>query len=185
MNKKLKFTLISTWIIFSRSFDAYCTNQLTPDLSKESNPLVSVFGMGWTPLLLIIGLLSLYAIYTYYKSVFKPMDLLPKEKGYSKGNILAYAYLGEKEHWTSVLYKFPKSLSRFNQFMGQTLSICLSYAGAVSTLMWLLIRNVDAYKSIHSPLLVYSVLILGCLALIYQWNHKRYQEYLNLAYQKI
>ena len=61
MNKNLKFTAITTWILFSRSYDAYCTYQLTPDLSKEANPLVTVVGISsWTTLLLVLSVLTIY-----------------------------------------------------------------------------------------------------------------------------
>ena len=80
MNKKLKFALTTIWILFSRSYDAYCTNLLTPDLSKEANPLVTVVGVSsWTTLLIILGILTIYVIYAYFISVFRPMNLLPKE----------------------------------------------------------------------------------------------------------
>jgi hypothetical protein len=42
--KTLKFLIILLWILFSKSYDAYCTFQHTPDLSKEANPLVSLLG---------------------------------------------------------------------------------------------------------------------------------------------
>jgi hypothetical protein len=178
MGKKTKFTLVTAWILLSRSYDAYCTNQLTPDLSKESNPLVSVLGMSWTPLLIIISLLSIYAIYTLYISVFKSKNLLPTEKGYSFSNVAAYTYLGQKDHWTAVFYKLPKDVSRFNHYMGHTLSRCLVFAGIVSTVMWLLINYTEFYKSIHSVQLIYSILIIGCTAIIYSWNKTMYRQYL-------
>ena len=119
MNKKLKFTLTTIWILFSRSYDAYCTNLLTPDLSKESNPLVTVLGISsWTPLLIIISVLTIYAIYAYYISEFKPFNFLPTEKGYSFGNVAAYTYLGYKDSWLAIFYKFPKDIKRFNHYPG-------------------------------------------------------------------
>jgi hypothetical protein len=45
--KRLKFFIILLWILFSKSYDAYCTFLHTPDLSKEANPLVSVLGFNW------------------------------------------------------------------------------------------------------------------------------------------
>lgn len=64
MTKKVKFTITTAWILLSRSYDAYCTNMLTPDLSKEANPLVTVFGVSsWTTLLIILGVLTIYVIY--------------------------------------------------------------------------------------------------------------------------
>lgn len=50
--KKVKFTLIIFWMLFSKSYDAYCTFLHTPDLSKEANPLVTLFGFDWFLLLI-------------------------------------------------------------------------------------------------------------------------------------
>jgi hypothetical protein len=53
MNKYVKYILTIGWILFSRSYDAYCSVLLTPDLKKEANPLVTVGGISsWTPLLI-------------------------------------------------------------------------------------------------------------------------------------
>ena len=178
MTKKEKFTITTFWILFSRSYDAYCTFQLTPDLSKESNPLVTVLGVTWTPLLLTVSILTIYALYAYYLATFKPKDLLPKEKGFTFSNIIAYTYLGQKGEWTSVFYKVPKELSRFNQYMGQNLTKYLVFAGFVSTTMWLLINNTDFYTNIHSVTLIYSILIIGCGIITYKWSKQQYKLYL-------
>lgn len=42
MTKKIIFTITTLWILLTRSYDAYCISQLTPDLSKESNPLLFI-----------------------------------------------------------------------------------------------------------------------------------------------
>jgi hypothetical protein len=178
MTKKTKFAIATAWIIFSRSYDAYSTNQLTPDLSKESNPLVSVLGTTWTPLMITLGLLTIYVIYAYYISVFKPKTLLPTEKGYTLSNVAAYAYLGYKDNWTVILYKLPKDINRFNHYMGHVLTKCLVFAGFVSTIMWLLIIYTDFYKTIHSAPAIYSILIIGCALIIYNWNKVMYRQYL-------
>lgn len=179
MNKNLKFTAITTWILFSRSYDAYCTYQLTPDLSKEANPLVTVVGISsWTTLLLVLSVLTIYTIYAYYVSVFKPMNLIPKDKGFSFGNFVAYVYLGLEDNWSATLYKLPKDIQRFNNYMGNLLTRCLVYAGVISTIMWLLINNTDYYKTIHSAPLIYSILIGGGIIIIYLWNKGLYREYL-------
>lgn len=178
MNSKLKFTLTATWILFSRSYDAYCTSLLTPDLTKEANPLVSVVGISsWTTLLTILSLLTIYVIYAYYVSVFKPMNLLPKEKGYSFGEFVAYLYLGMKDSWTATLYKFPKDMKRLNTYVGHVLTRCLVFAGVVSTVMWLLINHSDYYKTIHSAPLIYSILIGGSIVIAYSWNRNMYRQY--------
>jgi hypothetical protein len=178
MNKKVKFTITTAWILLSRSYDAYCTHQLTPDLSKEANPLVSILGLTWTPLLLILGLLTIYAIYAYYISVFKPKNLSPAEKGYTFSQFAAFIYLGYKQKWTAVFYRVPNNLNRFNHYMGHTLTQCLVFVGFVSTIMWLLIRHTDYYKTIHSTIVIYSILIIGCVTIIYKWNSAMYRHYL-------
>jgi hypothetical protein len=43
--KRLKFFIILFWMLFSKSYDAYCTFEHTPDLSKEANPLVTILGL--------------------------------------------------------------------------------------------------------------------------------------------
>ncbi|MEZ5047954.1 MAG: hypothetical protein R2831_13295 [Chitinophagaceae bacterium] len=179
MTKKTKFIITTAWILFSRSYDAYCTNLLTPDLSKEANPLVTVVGISsWTTLLIILSVLTIYVIYAYFVSVFRPMNLLPTDKGYSFGNFVAYVYLGIKDSWTATLYKFPKDTKRLNNYMGRLLTKCLVFAGAVSTIMWLLINNSEYYKTIHSAPLIYSILIGGCAIITYLWNKSLYSQYL-------
>ena len=76
------------------------------------------------------------------------------------------------------LYKFPKDLNRFNNYMGNLLTRCLVFAGVVSTIMWLLINNSEYYKNIHSAPLIYSILVGGCIAIIYFWNKSMYKKYL-------
>ena len=189
MSKSFRFALATVWILLSRSYDAYCTNQLTPDLSKESNPLVSVFGLSWTPLLLVLSVLTLYAIYVAYLVAFKPMNLLPREKGYSFGEVTAFTYFGtlgssrtsKRSPVIKMFYSIPKDLHRFNQYMGHTLTQCLVYAGIVSTVMWLLIRHTSFYAPFHNVYVIYTLLIGGCAAIIYTWHKRMYAEYLNRA----
>lgn len=76
-------------------------------------------------------------------------------------------------------YKIPKDINRFNHWMGQTLPQCLSFAGLVSTMMWLLIHHSDYYKSIHSATMIYIFLISGCIVIIYSWNKKIFKQYLS------
>ena len=179
MSQSTKFTITTAWILFSRSYDAFCTYQLTPDLSKEANPLASVLGLGWTPILSIIGLLSCYAIYAYYKATFQPKDLMPPEKGYTFSQFAAYLYLGRKDSWLAMFYKLPKEMIRFNQYMGAVLTKCLVFVGFVSTIMWLLINYTSYYATYHSATLIYSIIILGNIFIVYRWNEEMYRGYLS------
>lgn len=176
-SNKTKFYLFSSWIIFSRSFDAYCTNLHTPDLSKEANPLVSFIGLTWSPLLLILGLLMLFVIYGFYLSIFKPISLDPDEKGLSFKEYCTFRYLGKKSNWFALLFQFPSTKARFSRVMGELLAPCLVYAGIVSTIMWLLIFNSAWYRSMHSAALVYMNLIIGCGVIVYDIYSRKYSAY--------
>lgn len=175
---KTKFYLLSAWIIFSRSFDAYCTNLHTPDLSKEANPLVSFLGLSWSPLLLILGGLMFFVIYGFYLSVFKPIQLDPEEKGLTFMQFCTFRYLGKKANWSALLFQFPSSPARFSRVMGELLAPCLAYAGVVSTFMWLLIFNSGWYRSVHSTAIIYIYLVAGCGVLTYAIYKKKYGAYL-------
>ena len=182
MKKYINFTITTVWILFTRWFDAYSTYQHTPNLGKEANPLVSIFGFGWTPLMAVVAVGILYVIYTYYLAIFQPYNFEPKEKGYSLSHFIGYVYTGKKQSWISVFYKIPRDLQRFNHvIIGQLLSRCLVFAGFVSTIMWLLINNTEFYKSIHSAPMIYLILIIGSVYISYRWFKKIYSEYITSA----
>ncbi len=177
--KSLKFIMTTIWILLTRGYDIYCTYKFSPDLSQEVNPLVSVLGMTWSPFLIVLYLLMIYTIYAYYVSVFKPINLLPTEKGYTFGNVVAYIYLGHKDSWSSILHKFPKDLNRLNHYFGHTLSKCFVYVGFISTIMWLLINYTNYYNTVLSVVAIYSILTIGCFTIIYLWNKSLFRQYQN------
>jgi len=178
MSKHLKFIAVTTWILLSRSYDAYCTHNLTPDLTKEANPLVTVAGVSsWTVLLIILSILTAYALFAYYQRTYHPTSLLPEEKNYSFNHFVAFQFLGYKDHWTATLYKLPSTFNRFNNYMGAVLTRGLVFAGFVSTLMWMLINYTTWYAPYHSVTLIYSLLIGGTGLLVLQWNWKQFQSY--------
>ena len=76
MKRIMKFTLLTTWIIFSRVVDLYATARFTPDLKQEGNPLVTLGGLSWTPLVIIVTCLVAYSIYALYISIFKEYKIL-------------------------------------------------------------------------------------------------------------
>jgi len=178
MKKNITFSLTVLWILATRVYDAYCTFQYTPDLTLEANPLVSLFGLNWTPLLIIISILCIYTIYAYYFSYFKNFDPLPLEKGYSFSNFIGYIYTGKKQSWVSLLYKFPKDMNRFNYYMGNILSKGFVLLGFFSTSMWILLNHSEFYyENIHSAMMMYIISILGVSFISYNWFLKLYKEY--------
>ncbi len=178
LSKTSKFILVTLWIILSRSYDAYCTYQLTPDLSKEANPLVSLFNFNWTSLLVVIGLLLLYTIYAFYSSVFKGSEFLPAEKGLSFKEFGLFLYFGRKAKWSDLIYTLPKSFKRFNYYMGTFFTPVISFAGIVSTIMWLLINYTETYYgNYHSAAVIYTILIAGAIVIMIAKSKRLYEVY--------
>ncbi|MDH3243334.1 MAG: hypothetical protein OEM26_01855 [Saprospiraceae bacterium] len=136
MKKWIKFIGITLWIVGTRAYDAYSTYQYAPDLTLENNPLVSWLGLGWTPLLIVIGSLLLYIIYAIYISIFRSFCFEPAEPRLGFVRFATYLYRGCDQHWTTIFYKFPTSAGRFHHYMGHVLGRALVLAGIVSTLMW-------------------------------------------------
>ncbi len=178
MNKTPKFILTSLWILVTRSCDAYCTYLFTPNLKKEANPLVSILGLGWTPLLLIVFSVTLYSLWCLYQVTYHPMDLLPEETGYSLNEVSGYVYLGKRAPWFVFFYALPHNMRRFHQYMGHILSRCLVYAGWISTVMWLLIKYSEWYRIVHSGAFVYVLFVAGCGLILFQWYAQQYHQYL-------
>jgi len=177
MNCRLKFTTVTLWILLTRGYDAYATYQFTPDLSKESHPLVSVFGFDWSSILVFLILGSLYAIFAYYKVSFQRFSLEPQEKDYKFSDFVGYVYTGKKNSWTALLFKFPNSFKRLNFYMGHVLARCMVFAGVVSTSMWVLIKTTGRYPNTIASIMIYLTLISGCIILTYMWLSKIYKEY--------
>jgi len=48
-----EFFILLTLLIVTRVADGILTYKITPDLSREPNPLVSIFGFGWAGLILV------------------------------------------------------------------------------------------------------------------------------------
>jgi len=178
MTKKQNFFILSSWIVFSRIFDALSTFEHTRDLSKEANPLVSILGLGWSPLLLIIGSLTAYSIFAFYQFTFKTKNLAPLQKDLGFVDYSIYLYLGEIKHWSAMLYQYPKEKWRLHQYLGAILAPCLVYAGILSTTMWLMIQHWPPYKDMHNPWLIYTLLVGGCVIIVYRFHRKSFQLYL-------
>ena len=177
MNKRIKFIVTTLWILLSRSYDVFATYQYTPDLKHEANPLASVLGWGWMPILTLVSILMAYIIYAYYISTFKKYPLHPQQSGYSFVKFATYLYLGKNAHWTANLYQLPKDIKRMHHVMGNILSRCFVYAGMLTTPMWLLINYTDFYKEYHSAAFIYTLLVSGCLIITGAWFRQQYVIY--------
>jgi hypothetical protein len=178
MKKVMRFTLLTIWIILTRAIDLFATAKFTPDLKQEGNPLVTLGGLSWTPIIIIVTSLVAYAIYTLYISTFQEYELLPTEKGLTFGDFFAYIHLGQKSHWTSVMYKLPKDKMRWTHLIGYLLPTALAFTGIVTTIMWMLINFVPNFYTFYYKLnTVYLIILLGTLIIWSNYYLTLYRRY--------
>lgn len=176
--KHLRFFTLLFLILATRAYDFYSTYRFTPDLSKEGNPLVLLTGSNWYYLTAILLVLLLFVLYGLYVSIYKPINIIPKETGLSFGSFIAYTYFGKPEKFISVFYKIPKDTKRAGYITGGLLPLSLLWAGIVTTIMWLLINHTDNYyTNYHSYKLTILVIILGIVGIAYNYFRNLYKIY--------
>ncbi|GIV30352.1 MAG: hypothetical protein KatS3mg028_1418 [Bacteroidia bacterium] len=76
-DRHFEFFILLTLLILTRVLDGILTYKITPDLSRELNPLVSLFGMGWAGLITIALLILIPTVVLNYLSLYKPFDNFP------------------------------------------------------------------------------------------------------------
>ena len=58
--------------------DVYATYLYTPELSMESNPFVSLFGLGWTSLIIVSVLaVIVFSYFMYFPFVYYKREVIP------------------------------------------------------------------------------------------------------------
>ncbi len=76
-DKNIEFITLLLLLVLTRVLDGILTFKITPDLSRELNPLVIFFGFGWTGLILVAAVIILPTVILNYYSIYKPFDNFP------------------------------------------------------------------------------------------------------------
>lgn len=108
---KLKFLTITFLLFFARGCDFYSTSLwfFEPGgMEGETNPLTSIFGVGWNGLIIanILVITPIIACYFFYEFSYRP-----KKIGIQSTSFLDFAselYFGEKGKLYQMAYKMPK-----------------------------------------------------------------------------
>ena len=72
-----EFFSILTLLILTRVADGILTYKITPDLSRELNPLVSICGFGWAGLIIVALAIIIPTVILSYYNIYKPFDNFP------------------------------------------------------------------------------------------------------------
>ena len=179
---KLEFWLLTSFLVITRCWDITATYIITPNLERETNPIVSIFGQGWiTVIILQIILVSVVIILNYY-SLFKIKDGYPSQKGYSYKDFITYYYFGKKRNLIKMVYKFPKNKSILIKALGYILPRALIVISVfISLSSTLLIVNSDYQKFYAVAKPYYYIVLIAIVCVFYSLFFKK--EY--TIYQKI
>jgi hypothetical protein len=144
---RLEFSLLTLFFIVTRCWDIAATYFVTPDLEKETNPIVSIFGEGWTAVIVIQAILVAVIITVNYFSLFKIVTNYPSQRAFSFKEFVAYHYFGEKQNLIKMLYRFPKNKNVLIKALGYILPRALIVISIfISMSSTLLIVNDDYGK---------------------------------------
>ena len=179
---KLEFFLLTLLLIITRFWDVITTYMVTPDLERETNPLVSIFGRGWVAVIIFQVILVSIIIILSYLSLFKIKSSYPSQKGYSYKEFIRYYYFGKKENLIKMIYKFPKDKVTLMKLLGYVLPRALIVVSIfISTSSTFLIISSDYSRFYAEARPYYYIVLIGIAFLFTILFFKR--EY--SIYQKI
>ncbi len=171
-----EFITLASLLILTRVLDGLTTYAITPDLSREANPLVSIFGFGWMGLILVTVVILSGVIWLNYLSLTRPCDNFPPEPGADWRTFQAH-------------YFDLRRNGVFARHPGRVLIYISGYVLPRVIIIWsilVLIHNGAVYageawgmlpRATRAPLLIYLLLPLLCYALIVRLQRRDFQRY--------
>jgi hypothetical protein len=181
---KIKFFLITFLLLFVRGCDFYSTSLwfFQPGGQKgETNPLVSIFGLGWTSLVIsnviIIGLI----IYAFYYYTFKYAIGRVVAKPGKITDFVSELYFNEKGSFYLIFFKLPKNKKILLGHMGYILIRVIIIGSILATIHNLCqFYNVTFYCSyreiVGRPLFViYGIILLSFFYFSFRLWHREFE----------
>jgi len=181
-NGKTKFWFFTILLLTTRIGDGIATYIGTPDLSREANPLVYVFGLGWEALIIANVIGSALIVMLFYYSFVKYKSGIIQCDGFKQYISMLNYDRPDKFIWT--FYKFPnkESLPVMLACIGYILAIVVPITSIILIIEWILIINNNELKlpyTISIPYIPRLDLVLLNLVLIifssYYWYYKEYK----------
>ena len=175
-----KFISLTILLILTRFADAQTTYLYTSNLTKEANPLVSIFGLHWTGLLFaeIIGLMILiYALWVY---CFKTVQVPKLDKKISLKKFVSLFYFGDTNSFYKLFYKLPTNRNSLLYSIGYILTYSLIAVSVVITYSTTLLLTNKKYQDFYSAYGVPVWLYLFCVATVIFYSINFYRKELRL-----
>jgi hypothetical protein len=116
------FFLVVMSVIVLRALDLYITYRYTPGLAAEWNPVVSLFGAGWT------GLIIVQVLLIFIISVAMFFYFMREEKTVAQADLsfqdFVYVYFFDKlRPWPERMFTFPYNFRTHMVFLGFILMV--------------------------------------------------------------
>lgn len=164
---RLEFFLLTLFLIVTRCWDIAATYFVTPNLEKETNPIVSIFGQGWIAVIIIQAILVAVIIALNYFSLFKIKTSYPSQRGCSFKDFIAYYYFGEKQNLIKMLYRFPENKKVLIKALGYILPRALIVISIfISMSSTLLIVN-DDYREFYDVAKPYYYIVMVAIVFLF------------------
>lgn len=181
---KIKFFLITFLLIFVRGCDFYSTSLwfFQPGgQDGETNPLVRVFGLGWTSLIISNVLIVGFIIFAFYYYTFKYAVGKVLTKPAKITDFVSELYFNEKGSFYHVFFRFPKNKKTLLGHMGYILIRVVIIASILATIHNLCqFYNVSIYGSFREtvgrPLFViYGIILFSFFYFSFRLWHREFE----------
>jgi len=176
VNKQTEFVVLTALVVLTRIGDGITTYMVTPDLSREMNPLA---GGGWLTLIFSAAVILALSIWLNYQNLFRPIDNFPNTAGQS--------YPEFKRH-----YLDPKHNKMLETHPGRVIAYIFGFIMPRTLILWsllLIINNVATYAHVtwyvdlkrQYPVWILFYAALPLLALVFlevlqRRDYDRYQS---------
>ncbi|MCK4408528.1 MAG: hypothetical protein KAW67_00490 [Candidatus Eisenbacteria sp.] len=162
-----EFAILTVLLLATRVWDAAATYAVTPDLARETNPIVSLFGQGWTGVLVAQAVLVSVVIVLSYYSLFRVKRVHPSQDGLGFRDFVALYYFGEEKNLTRLLYEFPADKRVLTGLLGYVLPRTLIVVGAFISLSSMFLARSVAYRGFYAVARPYYYGILAGVAIAF------------------
>ncbi len=174
-----KFLYLSLLLILTRCADIFTTYLSTPDLKYEFNPLVSIFGSGWTGVIFFQILFLVFFIYALWIYESKIIEVPAFDKGLSFRKFISLFYFRNTNSFLKLFYKLPTNKNSFFYSIGYIGSYCLiiiSFLVSFSTALLLINNNYKYfYNSNKGWIWLYSIGVLLVVFFYYRFFKKEFR----------
>jgi len=171
-----KFIFLSALLILTRFADAQTTYLYTSDLKKEANPLVSLFGFGWTGSIIIQITGLTFVIYALWIYSFKKVQVPDFNKKITLKQFISLFHFNDTGSFLKLFYKLPTNknslLYSFGYISTYTL-IFFSIIVSCSTTFLILSKGYRNFYSFYkTPILLYTLSFILIIILAVRFYKK-------------